>query len=126
LNQKWFERDVPTFFLFGSLPGETSQIFFERGVPVLAERRQELMTDSVSPEPKVGVRGIFAPLEAVRSQPFQEFVAARFDQGPDKGQSSMPGHGKDASQAGETGPSQETEEDGFGLIIESVSCQNGG
>ncbi len=87
------------------------------------EHRHHFVADSVAQEGGVGVRGVLAPGRTQFAEPGAHGGAGDVEEGTDD---TGGGFGKDRGEAGGPGTPEESGEDGFCLVVESVAGGNGG
>src|SRR5690349_6572791 len=108
----------PIIFFLASKFCRSSQHAFEVQIEISSQSRNGFISQTVSSESGVRIRGVLAPLDSFRSCPFADLVSADIQQGTEQ---PVGGDRPHAGQSGQTTPSHQAEQHSLGLIATSVT-----
>ena len=111
----------PVLF-FGLGPGSGGGQDFREGRVELGQIREDSFPDAVSLVIFVRVGAVFPPGEVAGGQVVADFVSSQGEEGTDD---LICGCRANSAEAGGSGTAQETEEHGFGLVVQCVACRYG-
>jgi hypothetical protein len=108
---------APTFFLSCDIR-RVRQYLANVGIPFACQLGQQRVPDAIARESWIAIRRVLAPFDSPRSQMSLDFSAADLEQRTNE---TLPRHGQDPRQTGDARAAQQAEENGFGLIVESMA-----
>ena len=88
------------------------------GIPFARQLGQQRVPDAIARKSYVAIRRVLAPFDSPRSQVLFDFGAADLEQRTNE---TLARNGKDPRQTGDARAPQQSEENGFGLIVERVA-----
>ena len=112
---------LPVFLLVAVERASVDEDAAESGVPFALDLGEEMVADAVAVEGGVEVGSVLAPGEAAGGEPGEQLFAIDVEERADD---AVGGDWTDAGKPGGSGASQESEQDGFGLVGTGVAEGN--